>query len=242
MEKELVDLIAEKNFDQLNATEREALGEWCASEEEFQQMKDLFFGLEVLKNEARLTPKQETKKSLDDIFAATHAEPKTILWYNSVWMTVYPKEKAVFRRPLIQMAAAVVLLVLISPLFFQTAIYTGKVQSAKNEVKQVEEPKIENNLPKQTDVEVKSTPVGNTATAQVADKEVLVAHDEDLRSSEMVDVLKREDVEFASVAPSVAAGAVFDHPDGIFIGEKSIAFSQAAKDQPGFLDLLTATF
>lgn len=242
MEKELVDLIAEKNFDQLNATEREALGEWCASEEEFQQMKDLFFGLEVLKNENRLTPKQETKKSLDDIFAATHAEPKTILWYNTVWMTVYPKEKAVFRRPLIQMAAAVVLLVLISPLFFRTAIETGKVQTVKNEIKQVEEPKIENNLPKQTDVEVESTPVGNTTIAQLADKDVLVAQDEDLRSSEMVDVLKREDLEFATVAPAVAAGAVFDHPDGIFKEEKTIAFSQAAKDQPGFLDLLTATF
>jgi hypothetical protein len=242
MEKELVDLITEKNFDQLNATEREALGEWCTSEEEFQQMKDLFFGLEVLKNEARLTPKQETKKSLDDIFAATHVEPKTILWYNTVWMTVYPKEKAVFRRPLIQMAAAVVLLVLISPLFFQTAIATGKVQSAKNEVKQDEKPKIENNLPEQTEVKAESTPVENSDITELADKKVLVAQDEDLRSSEMVDVLKREDAEFASVAPSVAAGAVFDHPDGIFKEEKTIAFSQAAKDQPGFLDLLTATF
>ena len=242
MEKELVDLIAEKNFDQLNATEREALGEWCASEEEFQQMKDLFFGLEVLKNENRMTPKQETKNSLDDIFAATHSEPKTILCYNSVWMTVYPKEKAVFRRPLIQMAAAVVLLVLISPLFFQTAIETGKVQSAKNEIKQDEEPKIENEVVKQTDVKVESTTVSNTAISQDDDKEVLVAQVEDLPSSEMVDVLKREVVEFTSVAPSVAAGAVFDHPDGIFKEEKTIAFSQAAKDQPGFLDLLTATF
>lgn len=242
MEKELVDLIAEKNFDQLNATEREALGEWCASEEEFQEMKDLFFGLEVLKNENRMSPKQETKNSLDDIFASTHAEPKTILWYNTVWLTVYPKEKAVFRRPLIQMAAAVVLLVLISPLFFQTAIETGKVKTAKNEVKPTEEPKIENELEKQTDVKVESTLVSNTAISQDVDKEVLVAQVEDLPSTEIIDGLKREDVEFASVAPSVAAGTAFDHPDGIFKEEKTIAFSQAAKDQPGFLDLLTATF
>ncbi|MCF8415281.1 MAG: hypothetical protein K9G40_03485 [Crocinitomicaceae bacterium] len=242
MEKELVDLIAEKNFDQLNATEREALGEWCASEEEFQEMKDLFFSLEVLKNENRMTPKQETKNSLDDIFASTHAEPKTILWYNTVWLTVYPKEKAVFRRPLIQMAAAVVLLVLISPLFFQTAIETGKVQTAKNDVKPTEEPKIENELEKQTDVKVESTLVSNKAISQDDDKEVLVAQVEDLPSTEIIDGLKREDVEFASVAPSVAAGTAFDHPDGIFKEEKTIAFSQAAKDQPGFLDLLTATF
>ena len=140
MEKELIDLIAEKNFDQLNTTDRAALGDWCTSEEEFQQMKDLFFGLEVLKNEARIEPRQETKKSLDDIFAATHADPKTILWYNTVWFIVYPKEKIFIRRPLIQMAAALVLLVLISPLFFQTEIISNKAQYAKNEIKKDAEP------------------------------------------------------------------------------------------------------
>lgn len=240
MEKELIDLIAEKNFEQLNAAERESLGEWCASEEEFQQMKDLFFGLEVLKNEARITPRQETKKSLDDIFASTHSEPKTILWYNSLWMTVYPKDKAVFRRPLIQMAAAVVLLVLISPLFFQTAIETGKIQTAKNEVKQVEEPKIENNLTKQT--KSLNIPESKLNVAQIVEKQVVVVKVKNVRAAEMAEDLKREDVEFAAVEPSVSAGAVFDHPDGIFKEEKTIAFSQAAKDQPGFLDLLTATF
>lgn len=241
MEKELIDLIAEKNFDQLNSNDRAALGDWCDSEEEFQQMKDLFFGLEVLKKESRVEPKLETKKSLDDIFASVHEAPKTILWYNSLWLTVYPREKAFIRRPLIQVAAAIVLIVLISPLLFQSKLVTDKAQYAKNEIKKIDEPIIQEPVTDQSESKVQKQAESLHLENQV---EVAFAEDLSTRSIDFIEDRRMVEMEtFSAVAPSVAAsGVTFDHPDGIFIADNSITYSQSAKDQPGLLDLLTATF
>lgn len=252
MEKEIADLLRDKSFHELNADERSQLTDLCESEEEFEQMRNLFIGIEAIKTE-EFKPRKETKASLDAIFA-TQSKQRSVIWYNSLLVMLYPQDKPIQRRPIIQIAAAVVLVLLMVPFLTNDKIVQQSNQVAKVEKKQ----ESQNDLKSAVDnndltvsnesLKVEDSDIfaaGKIVETSVADE---IVNTEDVIFSSEVSLAEAElkDDEVAVAAPSAKAEAsttaiAFDHPDGIFTGTV-ISYSKTVKQQPAVLDLLTAAF
>jgi hypothetical protein len=239
MEKDLVDIVMEKKYIELSEQERKSLSEYCNSEAEYDQMREVFLGVEMLKV-APPTPKAETKKSLDDLFDQTYPRVAPV-WYMSVLTAVVPKDKPVYRQPLLQIAAVGLLLLLVYPLFNYKV--DEPVQMA--EVSVPKEDKVVPALEKENEVkeeESKEFRFGGMVSPVVEGE-----NEEELRSA-MAEVEELETTVPASTGFAFSAPGS-THPDGVFIGNASaaseeidLALSQPASEEPELFDLLTAAF
>jgi anti-sigma-K factor RskA len=253
MEKEITDLFREKSFHELNAEERLQLNDLCESEEEFEQMRNLFIGIEAIKQE-EFTPRTETKASLDAIFAA-QTKKRPMIWYNSILVMLYPQDKPIQRRPIVQMAAAVIVVLLMIPFLTYDKIVQQDDQIAKIEKNQ-EAPKTMTKSTKSftemTDTQIqteKLEAVDLMGDAPIEVRDVIEGkfkEDHDFSALISLPEEKLANSEVAAAAPSTRAGATavsadFDHPDGVFSGTV-ISYSKSVKQQPAILDLLTAAF
>jgi hypothetical protein len=228
MKKDLIDTIMEKDFNALTEIEREELQAYCASEDEYNQMKDVFLGMEQMSWE-RPKPKAETKQRLDDLFDATYPKAAPV-WYNSALALVVAKDKPIYRQPLAQIAAIALLALLLVP-FWNTGTTVEKSAAA---------PQIAQAEPVEKSQE--SRDVKSESTADFKEDKADIKKDVDTRPNDapvMVASSKPSDVSVAtpSVASGAGATAMDDHPDGVFVAE-----SLPASDAPEVLDLLTATF
>ncbi|XOV68228.1 MAG: hypothetical protein ACFHU9_03440 [Fluviicola sp.] len=228
MKKDLIDTIIEKDFNALTEVEREELQAYCASEDEYNQMKDVFLGMEQMSWE-QPKPKAETKQRLDDLFDATYPKAAPV-WYNSTLALVVPKDKPIYRQPLAQIAAIALLALLLVP-FWNTGTTIEKSAAA---------PQIAQAEPVEKTQESRS--VTSEPTADINEEKADFKDDVDTRSNETpVMVASSEPHAVPAPSPSVASGAsataMEDHPDGVFVAE-----SLPASDAPEVLDLLTATF
>lgn len=257
MERDIVDIITEKEFIELTAQEREEVLEYCGGEDEFNQMKEVFIGVNA-SSFNNVHPSAETKKSLDDLFDKTYPKAAPI-WYMSVLAAVAPKDKSLIQQPLLKVAAIALLFVLIVP-FFNDSVVNEKEQLAQ--VDNVEDSKID-------DSELEGQFAPNEANNSVvqpntgSDDELFVADEESPSTvNSEIDLEGRTrggvtDANFgADMAPgstissfaftNAAAEPGFDHPDGIFdvstVAATSGKVSVSAADTPDVLDLLTATF
>ncbi len=227
MKKDLIDTIMEKEFHMLTEVERKELATFCDSEDEFNQMKDVFIGVEQMRFE-QPKPKAETKQRLDDLFDSTHPKAAPI-WYSSMFAVILPKEKPVHRQPLAQIAAIALLALLLIP-FWNTNNVTQEASVLTAEI--VEEKPVEPS----NDV---------VATPTVAEVKDVTPSDSDGRNTRSVsspvlvasaaDPVSAEPL--AEIAAASAGAPGSDHPDGVFI-----AVSQPASENPEVFDLLTATF
>jgi hypothetical protein len=250
MEKEITDLFREKTFHELNEQERVQLSELCENEDEFEQMRNLFVGIEAMKRE-EYTPKAETKASLDAIFAS-QTRNRTAIWYNSVLVMLYPVDKPIQRRPLIQIAAAVVLLLVTIPFFT-----SDRIDSTSPQVAQVKQETIKKKRQENTTVETsdeRSSSENKTlgsegskgdfeSTVLKEDEALMVPASREAVSSGALAEDLGAAMPMSSIEKSEArvADKDFDHPDGVFSGTV-ISYSKSVKQQPAILDLLTATF
>ena len=253
MERDITDLFRNKKYHELDAQEKSELAELVESEEEFEQMRNLFDGMAVLKNEAYI-PKAETKKSLDSIFNEVHGNKKKTIWYNSVLVVLYPTDKPIQRRPLVQIAAAAVILLLFIPFMNSTKIVADSPQMAKVDEKEVkahdksvevtqgstEKPTIETEVKEEQE---------QTLSMDKRDNDLTSIIDTRSMASEQTTSMKDSpsSVAFGAASPSAmfmedeATAEFFTHPDGIFEGSV-VSYSRSAKQELGVLDLLTASF
>ena len=250
MEKDIINSIIEKEFIELTADERAELFEYCASEEEYMQLKNMFTRIENMDFE-NPAPRAETKRDLDLLFDQSYPKANQI-WYSSLLSVVIPREKPVYRQPLLQIAAVALLIFLAVPLF------NSKITDSKTQVAKVEQ-----------SAEEKTTTDKNSAFKD-KNEQVVVEESEDqadLESSES-NLERRtanpisgsnplDETRFFSASrldamPDLgAAGITFDgtvsisdHPDGVFMGgtDGKIAFSQPASETSDLMDLLTTAF
>lgn len=239
MEKELVNTVLGKEFNELSNNERVALNDFCTSEEEFEQLKMVFLSVEALKKSENLQPRVETKKSLDDIFAQKHGHKPRAIWYNSALVVLYPTEKAFVKRPLVQIAAVALLLLLAYPLVNSTNIQ-DQSETQLAEVK-VENQHVKpapsqttNHKSESTFVEPAIEPIVQTRSAEM----------EPMYEDVLVSAPDMSYEVYSSEPEAVFAGvpAVAERPDGIYTGSSTVTFSQPASAQPQVFDLLTSTF
>ena len=115
MEKDIVDIITEKEFIELTPEEKKEILEYCGGEDEFYQMKSVFAGVGGMSFD-NPKPSSDTKKSLDNLFNEKY--PKvTPVWYMSALAVVIPKDKPFIQQPLLKVAAIGLLFVLLVPFF-----------------------------------------------------------------------------------------------------------------------------
>ncbi len=231
MEKELTDLFIEKRYHELSGDEKDQLSDLCSSEEEFEQMRNVFTGIHMVKTEAFQT-KKETKESLDALFSSVHAPQRNIHWLTSAWILIYPENKPFVRKPLVQMAAIGLIVLLTVPFLIQDKIVDQKVITAELEPKESVQG---------TSVTPTESATGSTALSSGVDsrsQNPVARTYVSTRGAE--DYTLVADQLFASEMAVGQAGATA-HPDGEFIGVEA-TFSCSAQQQPGVLDLITAVF
>lgn len=235
MKKDLIDTIMEKDYHALTASEREELKSFCNSEDEYNQMKEVFIGVEGMSWE-HPKPKAETKQRLDELFDNTYPKAAPV-WYSSVLTVVVPKDKPVHRQPLAQIAAIALLVLLTVPFWnSEVQINDKPVQMAQADVVDQEAA-----ASSETAVPVKDKPVAEAENETAVNVRVA----EDFPATPQPEPGGR--VASASAAGSgaiaenrfnsLAEAAADEHPDGVFV-----AVSQPASEEPEMLDLLTATF
>jgi hypothetical protein len=243
MEKELVKLVLEKEYDELTASERVSLREWCSGEEEFEHLKTVMRGVEQIRMSRQFAPRPEVKNSLDALFNQRQTKVQPVLWYNSIMVALYPKDKPLAQRPILQLAAVALLLLMVYPFMFNSDLVKKKEQLAQVEDQKEPLEKAPATKAKEKMEEIPA-PIGNTRTVDVS---------EDFVDEAPMDMIVRANSAAESVAMdeptagmtftwSTAPASVSTHPDGIYMGESAVSYSQSAATQPAVFDLLTTTF
>jgi hypothetical protein len=236
MNKDIVDIVMEKEFVELTEQERSELQEFCSTQEEYDQLKDVFTNVENMTFET-VVPRQETKDRLDELFDQTY--PKAApMWYSSILTVLVPREKPIHRQPLMQIAAVALLFIMVVPLF-RSDMTADATMLADNTNPTIENNSLDEELGTEQD----------EAQEQVAESDAETRSMEDSNRGTVAETLTAEaDDEIngfgAGLALASSPAPVSTHPDGIFIGtlDTEVAYSQPASESADLLDLLTVTF
>lgn len=264
MQTDDLEYILSKEYDELSASEKAQIQDICPSEEEFLQMKHFFFAVENYAQETANfdSPAESTKESLDALFYQTY-QSKGVLWYNSLWLTVYAPEKKFHQKPLVRVAALLILSLLALPFIGNQNV--AEKQIAKSDVKtKTNEIKSEISTTKKANdaVEIKVPALISTAANQANPSQVAIqiAQLDEVKKEDLageVAVSDKISVDMISASATLCAPGTattfntnvptqsftWSHSDGIYVG------SQFEKDaiidderRLAVLDLLTPTF
>lgn len=134
MERDIFNIIEEKEFHELTAAEREELQEMCTTEDEYNNLKMVLSQVHEMQPEM---PADATKESLDNLFAQQSYPKAAPIWYNSVLTVLVPKDRKWHQQPLVRIVAILLLVLAVVP-FFNNSQLENPVQVAQNEVAQEE--------------------------------------------------------------------------------------------------------
>ena len=188
MEKKIQDIIENNTFDQLSEQRLLELKDWCKTRDEFNQLKHLFETLSTIQQKDALAPKKQTKESLDALFMKKHSMGKSASLSNSILRTIYPIDKEFYKRPLVQLAALIVIVLLVVPFLNAPEKITSnltKIASVKTDNTNSSKEKSVNNNKSNSDVKnatplkiAKALPVNETIQSiELAKMEVVQVSD-----------------------------------------------------------------
>lgn len=259
-----MDIVKEKEFIELTATERAELGELCSSEDEFNQVKAMFAGIGAM-DWSNPAPKAETKESLDHLFAQKYPKAAPV-WYNAPLAVVAPKGKPFYRQPLVQAAAVGLLIFLAYPFIGSNVMTSDNSQVAvleqenttseqnKNDVKPEENlnesPEMDGKEQVKSTVETRRELFEKEEVLTEAMSPSVASSPVSSKPTRSVDLFAGISAQGNELKDSQASGSGGDlasqpgsnHPDGIFIGDEKEIFSVPASREPAVFDLLTSTF
>jgi hypothetical protein len=265
MQTDDLEYILSKDYHDLNASEKAQIQDICPSEEEFLQMKHFFFAVEKYAQEtANFEPTAEsTKESLDALFYQTY-QSKGVLWYNSLWLTVYAPEKRFYQKPLVRIAALLILSLSVIP-------FVGKQDAAENQLAKLEKvakpqdskstAKVEENQNEAVEIKVESpistrkNQVGtekiNIQLAQMDEvkmegiaKEISVSDNISVSAtSTNATLCAPTSVTLSTTGSATTQKFTWAHSDGIYAGAEFEKDSEIVDEKSlAVLDLLTPTF
>ncbi len=239
MEKDTIEKIKKYAFFELSENDKEEMKELFTTEEEYNQIKGFIVQMEAISFES-FQPSSQVKKDLDAVFTEVYPASKG----NSFLALIVPKNKPIFRQPLVQLAAIALLLLLILPMFDSPLVEdTIQVAEVKKEnQKEMRKEKIvtkeKENFP-ETKVETSKQPILEKEKV----KEPTDYHLTDTRNLKLeVQQEENEDAE-------EMIATMYNHPDGIYQGEafvkneeSSLLLSQSIAETSELLDILSVTF
>lgn len=262
METEDLDKILGKSYAGLDASEKEAIRDICASEEEFLQLQQFFASVESYAQETREEdlPSPEIKDRLDDLFNETYRD-KGILWYNSLWARLYPTDRRLDQRPLVRIAAMLVLVLSTIPFLGgkqerQPGALADNSQAPKKEQLMEEKDKTEVKVPQPQEISSAkalafSQPVPGLESADmmmdITSAGATVAADYTITQDKE---LTMETVSLSATSSylnnykrgEVSATYSWTHPDGIYMDSLRYGSRFTVNENMAVLDLLTPAF
>ena len=197
-----------KEYHELNADELGFISSEVKSEKEFNQLKKLMISLiEDKSNEAIIEPDPAIKTALMKEFSNKSKINK--VWYNSLLIQLFPKEKSFYQMPGIQIAGVAASLLLVLNIFLTNDPINNENQVAVNNEPNTEEKssslELENELTGNSDsvilldnlkadrIEVESTEEENIASLDLAKERELPDIPFDLAEETVNDVMIEED-------------------------------------------------
>jgi hypothetical protein len=243
MDKEIVDIVLKKSFFELTDVERKDVFEWCSSEEEFDQMKHVFMEVELMKKNQEETVHEDKKKSLDNLFNQKYNQ-RPAYWSNSIVVSLYPIDRPFQRRPLVQIAALAIVLLLSYPLYQNVHNEVTEPRLSQNHQAKKTMKKEDFSTVKNEKTEVLKSPESLESRAYIA----LVDRQENFEGAAFEGAIveaKRMDIDLsASMVEELATAPVASHSDGIYKGVAidDVNYSTSINETPDYLELLTAAF
>lgn len=110
MTKEIENIILNKKFFELTAEEKNLIQEFAETEVDFEQLKFVFTQVEGIKRAEKLHVDKAVKSNLDILFDKTYSQ-KRLVWYNKLWIFLWPEETRFYARPLVQFATVIALII-----------------------------------------------------------------------------------------------------------------------------------
>jgi hypothetical protein len=123
MAKDIFDTILDKEYHQLTSTELAEITEFCKNEQEFLAMKQVLAHSKTIAEGPKLSPKEETKEKLDNLFASTYSGIRKIIPF--------------YLNPIVQIAA-VLFIGFAVWMFFSKSGNLETVQMAENKIPEKE--------------------------------------------------------------------------------------------------------
>jgi hypothetical protein len=253
MEKDIFDIIQEKEYNQLSSVELSELADFCANEDEFLQMKSVLVGVQAMNVANAAAPKPQVKQKLDDLFVSQAYAQTSATASKGIMAVLYPRDKKLYQRPLFQIAAMIVLILGIVPFLMKNQL-PPKNQLAKMEKKKQDSkgdsPLVPTTKNDQNSIELETSEI-EKVEAITPDLQISPAINfyNNIRSVSSVSS-GAEYYEISTVTMAEAkssespAESVFEHSDGVFDSSSSttLIFSKPVSEQPEVLDLLTVSF
>ena len=118
MEKEIKQLIVEKEYLALTLSEKEQISEWATNKEEFDALKMTFISAQQLVEDKQNSVNPTIKEQLDAQFSARH-KVATLPWYKKFLLLLWPENIAFYRKPALQLIAVLAVVLLALPYFKQ---------------------------------------------------------------------------------------------------------------------------
>ncbi len=118
MDKEIENIIKSKRFIELNDRERKLIQKWAGSEDEFNQMKSVFLATAVFKKEQVKDLNPTIKQRLDVRFKEKYNKQR-LVWYNKLWLFLWPEDANIIKKPLLQLAAVGAIVLMAAPFLLQ---------------------------------------------------------------------------------------------------------------------------
>jgi hypothetical protein len=231
------DTVFLKKFVELSSFEKEEMKDLFSNEDEFNKMKFTLNSINktIESKNNNISPSIDVKKRLDLLYTKTY-QNKGILWYNSIGTFFIASDKNWYNQNLVRIAAVFVVVLSVYP-FLNKSGFDSKVILSKNEL-EVKNKSIEEIATKE-----------NASSPQEEKNDVLEINSEEAQATVLASANTSLFDEMPMLAESnVSASTLsmeFAHPDGIFKEVENSIDNQSVfsvKSNPGFLDLMTATY
>ena len=110
MTKEIENIILNKKFFELTAEEKYLIQEFAETEVDFEQLKFVFTQIKEIKRAEKPSVDEAVKANLDVLFDKAYSQ-KRLVWYNKLWLFLWPEETRFYARPLLQFATVLALII-----------------------------------------------------------------------------------------------------------------------------------
>jgi len=126
MEEQYIHIIKQKNFEELSSKERSEMSDWFSSEDEFNDLKHLFIGVDSYKSTVE-NEKNGRKKELDALFVNVYSNKPSFDWKGFFFPTIKP----FFKQPGFQLGFGIVITLIVSIVFVNNPA-SNSTKIAKN--------------------------------------------------------------------------------------------------------------
>lgn len=116
MKKNIEHIIKNYQYFELDETQKQLISKWAKNSDEFDALKLTLFSADEFSQSINESLNPTIKQRLDVRFAEKHNQQR-LVWYNKLWIFLWPNESPFYKRPLIQFATICLIAVFTIPFF-----------------------------------------------------------------------------------------------------------------------------